>query len=45
MFKSKHTCQIWFILGVKVCENGLMEQPWLQLICYTICLLHGCNFR
>ena len=25
--------------------SGLMERPWLQLMCCTICLPHGCNFR
>ena len=25
--------------------SGLVEQPWLQLMCCTICLLYGCNFR
>jgi len=25
--------------------SGLVEWPWLQLMCYTICLPHGCNFR
>ena len=25
--------------------SGLVEQPWLQLMCCAICLLHGCNFR
>ena len=36
--------------GVKVHEMvsemcGLMEQPWLQLMCYTICLPCDHNFR
>ena len=36
--------------GVEVCRmysemSGLVEQPWLQLICCTVCLLCGCNFR
>ena len=40
----------WFILGIKVCGMdleicGLVEQLWLQLICYAICLLHSHNFR
>ena len=25
--------------------SRLVEQPWLQLMCCTICLLHGHNFR
>ena len=25
--------------------SKLVEQPWLQLMCYAICLLRGCNFR
>ena len=25
--------------------NGLVEQPWPQLICCTVCLPCGCNFR
>ena len=25
--------------------SGLVERPWLQLMCCTICLLHGHNFR
>ena len=38
------------LLGVKVCEIGLemyrlMKWPWLQLICYAICLPYGHNFR
>ena len=36
--------------GVKVCGmdsemSRLVERPWLQLMCCTICLTHGCNFR
>ena len=43
-------CQVWFTLGVKVHKMGselyrLVEQPWLQLMCYAVCLLYGCNFR
>ena len=41
-------CQAWFTLGVKVhginskmCE--LVEQPWLQLMCCTVCLPCGHN--
>ena len=35
---------------VKVCRmdsemSGLVERPWLQLMCCTICLLCSCNFR
>ena len=35
---------------VEVCRmdsemSGLVEQPWLQLICYAICLSHDHNFR
>jgi len=26
-------------------QNGLVERPWLQLMCCTVCLLHGHNFR
>ena len=26
-------------------QDGLVERPWLQLICCTICLLRGHNFR
>ena len=25
--------------------SGLVEQPWLQLMCCTICLPYGRNFR
>ena len=25
--------------------SRLVEQSWLQLICYAVCLLCGCNFR
>ena len=25
--------------------SRLVEQPWLQLMCYTICLPHSHNFR
>ena len=25
--------------------SRLVEWPWLQLMCYTICLLCSCNFR
>jgi len=25
--------------------SGLVEQPWLQLMCCAVCLLHGHNFR
>jgi len=25
--------------------SGLVEWPWLQLMCYTVCLPCGCNFR
>ena len=36
--------------GVEVCRmdleiSGLVEQPWLQLICCAICLPRGRNFR
>ena len=36
--------------GVEVCRmdsemSGLVEQPWLQLMCCAICLPWGCNFR
>jgi len=36
--------------GMKVCRmdsemSGLVERPWLQLICCAVCLPHGCNFR
>jgi len=36
--------------GVEVCRmnseiSGLVEQPWLQLMCYAICLPCGRNFR
>ena len=36
--------------GVEVCRmdlemSGLVEQPWLQLMCCAICLPRGCNFR
>ena len=36
--------------GVEVCRmdsemSGLVERPWLQLMCCAICLLHGRNFR
>ena len=36
--------------GVKVCGvdsemSRLVEQPWLQLMCCTVCLLRGHNFR
>ena len=36
--------------GVEVCRmysemSGLVERPWLQLMCCAICLLRGCNFR
>jgi len=36
--------------GVEVCRmdselSRLVERPWLQLMCCTVCLLHGCNFR
>jgi len=24
--------------------SGLVEWPWLQLMCCTVCLPHGCNF-
>ena len=35
---------------VEVCRmdlemSGLVEQPWLQLMCCTICLPRGRNFR
>ena len=35
---------------VEVCRmdsemSGLVEQPWLQLMCCAICLPRGCNFR
>ena len=26
-------------------QDGLVEQSWLQLMCYAICLSHGRNFR
>ena len=26
-------------------QNGLVEQPWLQLMCCAVCLPHGRNFR
>ena len=37
-------------IGVEVCKmdlemSRLVEQPWLQLMCCTICLLYGRNFR
>ena len=43
-------CQMWFTPGWKSTEmdsemSGLVEQPWLQLMCCAVCLLHGCNFR
>ena len=43
-------CQAQFTLEVKACKMDsemweLVEQPWLQLMCCTICLLHGCNFQ
>jgi len=25
--------------------SRLVERPWLQLMCYTICLPYSCNFR
>ena len=25
--------------------SGLVERPWLQLMCCAVCLLRGCNFR
>jgi len=25
--------------------SGLVERPWLQLMCCAVCLLHGHNFR
>jgi len=25
--------------------SGLVERPWLQLICCAVCLPRGCNFR
>jgi len=25
--------------------SGLVEQPWLQLMCCAVCLLRGRNFR
>ena len=25
--------------------SGLVEQPWLQLMCCAAYLPHGCNFR
>jgi len=36
--------------GVEVCRidseiSRLVERPWLQLMCCTVCLLHGHNFR
>jgi len=36
--------------GVEVCRmdseiSKLVERPWLQLMCCTVCLLHGYNFR
>jgi len=36
--------------GVEVCRidlemSGLVKQPWLQLMCCTVCLPHGHNFR
>jgi len=36
--------------GVEVCRmdselSRLVERPWLQLMCCTVCLPHGCNFR
>ena len=30
--------------GYKSLKIGLVEWPWLQLICCAICLLHGHNF-
>ena len=26
-------------------QNGLVERPWLQLMCCAVCLPHGRNFR
>jgi len=26
-------------------QDRLVEQPWLQLMCCTVCLPHGHNFR
>ena len=31
--------------GMDLEISGLMEWPWLQLMCCTVCLPHGCNFR
>ena len=36
--------------GVEVCRidsemSGLVEWPWLQLMCCAVCLPYGCNFR
>jgi len=36
--------------GVEVCRmdsemSGLVERPWLQLMCCAVCLPHGRNFR
>ena len=36
--------------GVEVCRmdsemSGLVERPWLQLMCCAVCLPRGCNFR
>jgi len=25
--------------------SGLVERPWLQLMCCAVCLPRGCNFR
>ena len=42
-------CQAWFTPGWKSAEctqmSGLVERPWLQLMCCAVCLPHGCNFR
>ena len=43
-------CQAWFTPGVKVHKEDsemcrLVEQPWLQLMCCTVYLPYGHNFR
>ena len=49
---STHTLRLSGMVhtGVKVCRmdsemSGLVERPWLQLMCCTVCLPHGHNFR
>jgi len=50
MCNTSNNCQAWFTLGIKVYKMDLemcrlVEQPWLQLMCCTVCLSHGCNFQ